>query len=118
MALANDIAQYLVGLASHMDLNTISPSDARERLELIMESLAAYSAFTDTDVDEVALDNLLSAHQQLDSVVPGCGRPTINIPFEVIEMYLLHGLTVNAIAKLFGVNRKTITRKMASHGLR
>ena len=89
-----------------MELNTTSEPDSRDRIEQIIESLAAYSAVTDTDVNEVALAKLLSVLQRLDAAVPERGRPTINIPFDVIETYLLHGLKVKDIANLFGVSRQ------------
>ncbi|MEQ2222924.1 hypothetical protein ILYODFUR_031565 [Ilyodon furcidens] len=48
----------------------------------------------------------------------GRGRPTINIPFESIEIYLLNGFKVQKIAELFGVGHQTIRRRMQSNGLR
>ncbi|MEQ2231297.1 hypothetical protein ILYODFUR_038069 [Ilyodon furcidens] len=48
----------------------------------------------------------------------GRGRPTINIPFESIEIYLLNGFKVQEIAELFGVGHQTIRRRMQSNGLR
>jgi len=48
---------------------------------------AAYSAITDLHINEVAMVNLCSVLERLDTVEPqmGRGRPTINIPFESIE---------------------------------
>lgn len=46
----------MLTLSCEFELNTVSESDARDRLEQIMESLAAYSVVTDADVK---LANLL-----------------------------------------------------------
>ena len=69
MALLVTIAQSSLELFSHVELNTISESDSRHRLEQIIENFAAYSAVTDTYVNEVALANLLSVFQRLDTTV-------------------------------------------------
>lgn len=42
-------------------------SECDDRVEQVMESLAAYSAITDTDVNEVALANLSSVMEHLDA---------------------------------------------------
>lgn len=69
MALPDTIAKSLLGLASHMELKAVSESGAR--LEQIIESLAAYSAVTDTSVNGVALANLRTVpFQRLDAVAP------------------------------------------------
>ncbi|XP_078029680.1 uncharacterized protein LOC144466496 [Epinephelus lanceolatus] len=115
-----EIVQALVELAAQVDANIISESDARDQVEQVIESLAAYSAVTDSEVNEVALANLSSVLERLDAVEPqrGRGRPAINIPFEAIENYLLNGLKVKEIAELFGVGYQTICRRMQSNGLR
>lgn len=67
MALPDTIMQSMVELASELELNTISELDAHDRLEQIMESLVAYCAVPDTDVNVAArLSNLLSVLHQLD----------------------------------------------------
>lgn len=68
MALPDTIMQSMVELASELELNTISELDAaHDRLEQIMESLVAYCAVPDTDVNVAArLSNLLSVVHQLD----------------------------------------------------
>lgn len=118
MALPVAIAQSLLELAYHVELNTISESDARDRLEQIIESLAAYSAFTDTNVNEVALAKLLSVLQRLDAVVPERGRPAIDVLFNAIETYLLHGFKVKDIAKLIAISQWTIHRRTIRNRLR
>lgn len=115
MALPVSIPQFLLELASQIELRTISEFDARDRVEQFIEILAEYSAYTDTNVDEAALTNLLSVLQRLDLVERG--RPAIKIPFQAIESYLLHGFKVTEIAKLFGVTRQTIHRRMQNKGL-
>ena len=75
MAFPDTIAQSLLELASHVELNTIYESDSHDRLEQIIENFAAYSAVTDTYVNEVALANLLSVFQRLDTTVHERGRP-------------------------------------------
>ena len=49
-------------------------SDARDRIEHILESLVALSAITDTEANEFALANLLSVLRQLDKVDLKRGR--------------------------------------------
>ncbi|KAK5615377.1 Fibroblast growth factor receptor-like 1 [Crenichthys baileyi] len=80
-----------------------------------METLAAYSAVIDLNINEVAIVNLCSVLERLDAVEPqmGRGRPTINIPFESIEIYLLNGFKVQEIAELFGVGHQTIQRTIS-----
>jgi len=75
MAPPDTTAQSWWESASHVELNTVSESDSRDRLEQITENLAAYSAVTDTDVSEAARANLLSVLQRLDAAVPERGRP-------------------------------------------
>ena len=60
------------------------------------------------------LPQLFSVLQRLDVVVPERGRLAINIPFDVMKSYLLHGLKVKDIAKLFGVSCQTIHQSMIS----
>ncbi|MEQ2290077.1 hypothetical protein AMECASPLE_039694 [Ameca splendens] len=114
------IVQTLLELAEQVESSSISESDARDRVEQVMETLAAYSAVIDLNINEVAIVNLRSVLERLDAVEPqmGRGRPTINIPFESIEIYLLNGFKVHEIAELFGVGHQTIRRRMQSNGLR
>ena len=102
--------QTLLELAEQVESNNISGSDARCRVEQVTESLAACSAVTDLHINEVAIVNLCSVLERLDAVEPqmGRGRPTINIPFESIESYLLNGLKIKEIAELLGVGHQTI----------
>ncbi|MED6279256.1 hypothetical protein CHARACLAT_032642 [Characodon lateralis] len=85
-----------------------------------METLAAYSAVIDLNINEVDIVNLRSVLERVDAVEPqmGRGRPTINIPFESIEIYLSNGFKVQKIAELFGVGHQTLCRRMQSNGLR
>ncbi|RVE55409.1 hypothetical protein OJAV_G00236630 [Oryzias javanicus] len=111
-------ADYLLELASQLEFETVSACDTRDILEQLLESLAEHSAVTDIPVDEVVLANLHLALHQLDAIARGRGRPAINIPFHVIEGYLLHGFNVKEISELFGVTRQTIHRRMNDNGLR
>ena len=97
------IVQTLIELAELVETNNISESDARDRVEQVTESLAAYSAVTDVHINEVAIVNLSSVLERLDAVEPqmGRGRPTIHIPFESIENYLLNGLLFPVKASCF-----------------
>ncbi len=114
------IVQSLQQLALHVEGNSLNYLGVRERFEEILESLAAYSAATDTDINAVAVANLFSVLQRLEAVVPERerGRPCIDIPFDVLEGYLLNGMKTTDIANLFGVSRQTIHRRMKSNGLR
>ena len=49
------IVQTLLELAEQVESNNISESDARDRVEQVIESLAAYSAVTDLHINEVAI---------------------------------------------------------------
>lgn len=61
------------------------------------------------------------AHQlyiQSESEVGTVGRPSYNIPPNVIEAHLLWGHTAEDIAQVFGVSERTIRRRMAQYGIR
>ena len=45
------IVQTLLELAEQVESNNISESDARDRVEQVIESLAAYSAVTDLHIN-------------------------------------------------------------------
>ncbi|KAM3607142.1 uncharacterized protein V6R79_002267 [Siganus canaliculatus] len=64
------IAQALLELADRIEDNSISHVDTRERPEEILESMAAYSTATDTDIDGVAVENIATVLQRLEAVVP------------------------------------------------
>jgi len=116
------IAQSLVHLADLVEQNNISESDSHDRVEQILENLSEYSAVTGTTINGIALSNLRSVCGQLVHALPAPlserGRPAIDIPFEVIERYLLQDLKVKEIAELFGVSERTIHRRMQSNGFR
>lgn len=119
MSYIQGIAQSLVDLANFVEQNAITNIDVCDRVEQIMENLAEYSAITDTDVNQVATENLSSVLDNVArSAVSQVGRPSLNVPFSAIENYLVCGFRVKEIADLFGVSKQTSHQRMQSHRFR
>ncbi|KAJ7988054.1 hypothetical protein DPEC_G00319660 [Dallia pectoralis] len=106
-------------LADQLDRNLISPTKARDRVEQLVDIIAEHSAISGTDVDELVFTKLRQVTERLSDIPrSNAGRPALDIPTEVIETYLLTGLKVKEIAKLYGVSQKTIHRRMQQQGWR
>ena len=45
------------------------------------------------------------------------GRPALNLPRETLKLYLNYGFSLNKIAEIFQVSRKTISRRIADYSL-
>ena len=86
------------------------------------------SASTYTEVDPIVFNNLEEVEHSLSAssgnglmhaVDSGAvGRPSLVLPLDAVENYLLAGVSVRDIATLFGVGERTIRRRMADHGIR
>jgi len=72
------IVETLLELAEQVESNNISESDARDRVEEVTESLAAYSAVADLHINEVAIVNLCSVLEWLGCCAASNGTRTTN----------------------------------------
>ena len=119
MSYLGRIKHSIEELALLVEQNEIAKSDVHDRVSMLMENLAEYSAITDSEVNEVTAASLSAVMELVAApVAAGMGRPAIDIPEEAVESYLLSGFKVQEIAELFGVSVRTIFRRMQNSGLR
>ncbi|XP_048035847.1 uncharacterized protein LOC125261319 [Megalobrama amblycephala] len=72
------------------------------KLEYLLERIGEISPTTDAEVNNEAIAR----------------RPTLNIPAETIETYLMRGVKAAEITRLFGVSEMTLRCRMHEYGIR
>uniref|UniRef100_A0A3Q2QKZ2 Integrase catalytic domain-containing protein n=1 Tax=Fundulus heteroclitus TaxID=8078 RepID=A0A3Q2QKZ2_FUNHE len=103
--------------------NVISIDFIIFRLDALTERVFQLAPHMDTYVDNVVFQNLEEAAHLLYSVAnanhtPGiAGRPAYILPVDALDGLLHAGLPVGATARLFGVSKTTIHRRMAENDI-
>ncbi|XP_076843075.1 uncharacterized protein LOC143487790 [Brachyhypopomus gauderio] len=115
--IVNDLRSLANDFENHM------PNDYLQfRLERVMDGLVQLSADLDVELDQTVLNVLQDVAHQLhvlsETEEVNVGRPSYNLPPNIIEAHLLLGHTAGNIAQLFGVSERTIRRRMAQYGIR
>ncbi|KAJ8348991.1 hypothetical protein SKAU_G00275800 [Synaphobranchus kaupii] len=115
------IAQELHTLAAELE-NNVGDDVILSRVKILAENLGELSAITDTDIPNVVIEKLNECIARLENStrrrLTERGRPSIDIPVETIEFYLLHRVSAAVIAEIFGVSERTIRRRMEEHSIR
>src|SRR5687768_14594987 len=107
----NEVASFLAGDIDSIDL-------ARVRLESIIESVYSVSEHVQIDWSPEVVTLLQDAVNELNHVVDNdqdvrnVGRPKFFVPIHSIENLLSMNFTVPSIARMFGVSKDTICRRM------
>ncbi|KAJ8375464.1 hypothetical protein SKAU_G00060440 [Synaphobranchus kaupii] len=114
------IAQELHTLAAELE-NNVGDDVILSRVKILAENLGELSAITDTDIPNVVIEKLNECIARLENStrrrLTERGRPSIDIPVETIEFYLLHRVSAVVIAEIFGVSERTIRRWMEEHSI-
>uniref|UniRef100_A0A3Q3FKJ3 Integrase catalytic domain-containing protein n=1 Tax=Kryptolebias marmoratus TaxID=37003 RepID=A0A3Q3FKJ3_KRYMA len=115
------IAEELRHVASLAESNTVSDDYLLFRVDVLSEWLFQLAADTDNDADSIVVQILEEVACSLHKSVyhtRTVGRPGYLLPADVLESFLLAGVSVMDIARLFGVSERTVHRRMAEYGIR
>ncbi|KAF7653785.1 hypothetical protein LDENG_00078570 [Lucifuga dentata] len=87
-----------------------------------MDDIAQLNAKLDVQIDLAVLDRLQEVAHDLhllsDNQSATPGRPSYDLPPNIIETFLLWGHTTAKIAHLFGMCERTVRRRMTQYGIR